>query len=71
MMTFEYQIRTVADDSIEVEDVGNVCIDAYNDLGQEWMLIIHTYLGWTSVIQVGSIRSDVNAADNYFSFLRQ
>lgn len=54
-MTFDY-LRTVTSlDYIEIPDIGNTYLCAYNDDGQEWYLAIHTYEGWTEVKEFGPL----------------
>ena len=45
--------------AIELEDIGNVCLDTFNDLGFEWILIIHTKEGLTEIIEYGPLISDL------------
>jgi len=42
---FDYLYEMVAQDCLEVEDIGNTCIHILNDLGYEWYMIIETELG--------------------------
>ncbi len=57
---FEYLTRVVVESSINIEDIGNCAIEANNDLGQFWCLIIKTELGWTEVFEVGPINLELN-----------
>lgn len=52
---FDYlkTITEVANANIEIESVGNCCIQALNDLGFEWFLIIKTELGWSYIQTFG------------------
>lgn len=70
-MIFEYQIRSVANDTIDIDDIGNVCLEAYNDDGQLYYLMISTDLGFTTVTQVGAIIADTDDIDSYFDFNRK
>lgn len=70
-MTFNYLHITTAMDSIDVEDIGNVCIRVSNDEAVEWYLQIHTSLGWSTVKQFGPVKIDSNVVENYFYFSRQ
>ena len=59
-MTFEYMQRVVVDSSIEIENIGQCVIQASNDFGAEYYLIILTELGWTEVIEYGPVIPDLN-----------
>lgn len=57
-MIFPYYQTTVINAELEVEDVGNCAIKAYNDLGIEHILVIDTSLGWSRIFQMYPIRPD-------------
>ena len=57
-MIFSYYQTTVINAELEVEDVGNCAIKAYNDLGVEYILVIDTSMGWSRVFQMNNIRLD-------------
>lgn len=42
-------------DSIEIEDVGNVCLQLFNDLGYYWIVEIRTLHGQTEVRNFGPL----------------
>lgn len=46
--------------SVEVEDIGNVALVMYNDMGQEWYLLTTTELGWTKIYLFGPLLPDLN-----------
>lgn len=52
-MRFDYNYQEQPLSSIDVEDIGNVCLHALNDIGDEYFICTKTYLGWTKVIQFG------------------
>lgn len=52
-MQFEYLLRTVADATVDIDDIGNCALATNNDLGEEYYLIIKTDFGWTELIQYG------------------
>lgn len=56
--SFNYLYAVVAQDSLEVEDIGNTCIHVLNDAGYEWYLIIETELGETRVKTFGPFNVD-------------
>lgn len=68
-MTFEYLKLVQAFDSIEIDDIGNTCVNALNDLGQEWFLIISTSQGWTTVIEFGPLSVDSDKLPGFFNYI--
>lgn len=52
-MTFEYLQRIVVDAQLDIENIGDCYLRAYNDFGEEFYLIIKTQLGETEVIEYG------------------
>ena len=51
-MNFEYCYLVEAEGNIEIEDIGNVCLRAYNDRAQEYyLLIIFVKLNQETLIQ--------------------
>ena len=57
-MYFDYLKTSQYQDSIEIESIGNCTVQALNDEADCWVLIVHTVLGWTTVIQAGPINLD-------------
>lgn len=68
-MTFNYMATKTYLDSIDIEDIGNVCLNAFNDRGEEYYLVISTKLGWTEIKEFGPCIVDFNKTENYFSLL--
>ena len=58
-MDFEYLATNTFTGLLEIEDVGNCAITAFNDIGWESILIIDTQLGKTRVFQMGPIAVDL------------
>lgn len=58
-MDFEYLATNTFTGLLEIEDVGNCAITAFNDIGWESILIIDTQLGKTRVLQMGPIAVDL------------
>lgn len=54
-MEFDYFKQTMSMASLEVEDIGNVCIEANTDLGECFYLIIKTTMGTTNIVTYGPI----------------
>ena len=55
-------------DTIDVIDIGNVCLNALNDYGQEWYLMINTELGWTTIKEFGPLLVDTDNIAPYFDY---
>lgn len=51
--TIDYLYQLQAQDSLDIEDIGNTCIHILNDAGYEWYLIIETELGETRLKNFG------------------
>jgi hypothetical protein len=56
---FNYFYTQVINATINVDDIGNVCLLARNDLGEEYYLIINTYLGETKILNYGPAQPDL------------
>lgn len=54
-MKFQYFQTVTLNADIEIEDIGNCAIKAFTDLGNEYILIIDTLLGWSRIFQYGPI----------------
>lgn len=46
--------------SVEVDNVGEVALILYNDVGQEWYILHTTSLGWTKIYMFGPLLPDEN-----------
>ena len=55
-----------SNDSVSVEDIGNCALQAYNDLGDSWILIVYTSLGFSYIIEYGPIKNN-QSTDYLFS----
>lgn len=60
MKTFDYFYTRTAMDTLNVENVGNCCIECANDDGLFYYLIINTSLGLTDIFTYGPIIPDIN-----------
>lgn len=71
-MNFNYLARIVSDASIDIDNIKECGIIAYNDHGEEFYLIITTALGNTRLFSQGPISPNGNISDNvkceYHSF---
>lgn len=59
-MTFEFNQQLVPQSLINVESVGEFAIEAFNDEGYFYYLIIKTLLGTCTIASCGPIIPDVN-----------
>ena len=58
-MEFDY-LRTIQSNAvINIEDIGNCALKAFNDVGMEYILIIETSLGNTRVFTFGPVIPDM------------
>lgn len=59
-MIFEYVQRVVVDATIDIDNIGECVIQARNDLGEEFYLLLRTELGWTELIEYGPATPDIS-----------
>lgn len=64
--TYEYMHVVSALDSVDIDDISQCDIKAYNDLGQAWYLHIATSLGQTNVIEFGPFIENDVYEENFF-----
>ena len=70
-MVFEYFKKTSFEDSIEIADTGNCCIQAFTDAGEEYILMIQTDIGYTIVKKFGPYLADIgDTGDKTMSYYR-
>lgn len=67
MLRVEFNNQYVPQNILEIESVGNVCIEAINENdGLFYYLLIKTSLGTTSIFEYGPVIPDINKLyDNY------
>lgn len=58
MASFEYFYQRMAVGNLDIEDLGNCAIEANNDDGLFYYLLIETNLGFTKVFEYGPIQPD-------------
>lgn len=58
-MKFEYLKQVVVNADIDIEDIGNCAIKAFNDEGHEYILIVETKLGSSRIFQYGPVIPDM------------
>lgn len=56
--TFEYFYTKSAFGQLDIEDVGDCCIQACNDEGLFYYLLIESTLGWTKILEYGPAAPD-------------
>lgn len=67
--SFEYLYETKSHDSFDIEDIGNVCLQANDSFGKTWYLKIRTELGFCFVYEYGPVDLDSERVLwNSFSF---
>ena len=54
-MQFDYLYMMQATGSLNIEDIGNVTLHAFNDFYKQYFLIIQTQLGRTKIVEYGPI----------------
>ena len=69
--TFEYFFTTVVGKELDIDDIGNCCIRAKSSLDKEYILIIVTEYGFTTVIEYGPTISDINTLPDKVSYTYQ
>lgn len=69
-MNFNYLRRIVQDASIEIDNIKECSIIAYNDIAEEFYLMISTDLGVTQILSQGpvSLSAPIYAKCEYLSF---
>lgn len=65
-MTFEYLQRVVVEAELEVDNLGDCCIQAFNDIGEAYYLVIKTVLGYTEVLEYGPCLVDLDMLQNNY-----
>ena len=60
MMTFEFNQQLMPQSLIDIEQVGEFAIEAHNDAGYYWYLIVKTSLGTTTITSCGPKIPDVS-----------
>ena len=58
-MTFEYLQRVVVDSELDIEDIGECCVRGRNDFGEEFYLVVHSEMGFTTIYEYGTATPDI------------
>lgn len=67
-MNIEYCYELSPMESLEIESVGSVCIEATSDLFERYYLMISTSMGWSKVETFGPLKLDTNELQGKFYF---
>ena len=59
-LNFEYFFSRMAMGDLEVEDIGNCAIEANDDIGNFYYIVIETNLGFTKIFEYGPTQPDFN-----------
>ena len=60
MPSFKFGPEINYNNELEIENVGNVCIEAIDNAGQNYYLIIRTSLGVTTIVEFGPVVPDID-----------
>lgn len=60
-----YQIQSCSD--ITLDDIGNICMQASNDRGDSWILLIRTSLGFCYLVEYGPFSLDEHQENYVYS----
>ena len=71
MPEFQYDSETVYSKTIEIEDIGQLCLEAQDDKGMFYYLIIRTMLGQSSCLIAGPVVPDIELLPAYTSITFQ
>lgn len=58
-MQFDYFFTHSVNGILDIEDIGNCAISAFNDIGEEYILIIDTNMGVTRILNFGPVVPDL------------
>ena len=68
MLRVQFNNQYVPQNTLELESVGNVCIEGINmDDGLHYYLLIRTSMGTSSIFQYGPIVPDMGKSYNYYN----
>lgn len=60
MYSVQYFYERTAMNSLDIDNIGDCAIEATNDSGYCWYLVIDTKLGWVRVFEYGPILPDMH-----------
>jgi hypothetical protein len=58
-MIFEYDQQPVFMQNIQIDDIGNVALRCSTEKGQEYYIVVKTYLGKTALLKFGPVYPDI------------
>ena len=59
---YQYLKQVSYMDSISIDNLGNFVLKAYNDLGDEYLLIVRTVMGVSRILEIGPIEQGARTA---------
>lgn len=66
-MIFEYNNQLLPQNSIDINDIGQCCLECVNEEGMFYYLIIKTTMGITTIATCGPVVPDVNRLPSGFT----
>lgn len=69
-MLFNYLKTESYMDSIDILDIGNCCLVAYNDDGNKWAFYTKTELGWSVIKIVGPFDAEDDSMGSFFTYYK-
>ena len=66
-MEFEFNHQLTPQNVLEVSEVGEFAIEAYNDLGYYWYLVVRTIMGTSIISTCGPVFPDIALLPSGFS----
>lgn len=66
-MQFEYNNQLLPQNVIDIEQVGEFAIEAHNDLGYYWYIVIRTIMGTSIIATCGPVFPDIALLPSGFS----
>ena len=67
-MQFEYLQTITAQESIDIDDIGSVCLQCFTPYGETKVLIIRTIDGITEIIEFGYVNIDVKELPDFVNY---
>ena len=59
MPNVKFGVKSSYENEIDIDDIGNVCLEAVDDAFQTYYLVIRTSLGTTTIVEYGPLVPDV------------
>ena len=65
---FTYYRTFVSNGELDIDEIGECCLLGRTDLGEEYYLLVTTYMGQTEIIEYGPIIPDLDALPKSLSY---